>query len=136
MFSNKTLQCRKIWTVLQFYVQNILTHSEEYYHHILFMYFPFRSDREHFSDFPSTYSEIFNDLLVFETTNQNWRITAPLGILQTVCLSNYKKVWNSTGIHLVAEKTLKQEKSCSDEKNEMKQTKHLKKFFTLKGLLT
>lgn len=45
----------------------MLTHLEEYFYHMLF------------SGFAPTYSDKFNDSLVFETINQNWRISAPFG---------------------------------------------------------
>ena len=43
MSSKEKLKCQKIPFVLQFYVPNQQTQPEEYAHHMLFMYYPFRN---------------------------------------------------------------------------------------------
>ena len=46
MSSKEKLKCRKVSYVLQSYVPNQLTQPEEYAHHMLFMYYPFRSEND------------------------------------------------------------------------------------------
>ena len=44
--SNEKLKCRKIPYVLQYYVPNKETSPEEYAHHMFFMYYPLRDEKE------------------------------------------------------------------------------------------
>ena len=46
MSSKEKLKCCKIPNVLQHYEPNRHVHSENYYHHILFMYYPFRREED------------------------------------------------------------------------------------------
>ena len=69
MSSNEKLKRRKVPYVLKYHTLDKHTHPEEYAHHMLFMYFPFRDENE------LTYSNSFNEKLtspdVLETVNLN-----------------------------------------------------------------
>ena len=69
MSSNEKLKRRKVPYVLKYQTLDKHTHPEEYAHHMLFMYFPFRDENE------LTYSNSFNEKLtspdVLETVNLN-----------------------------------------------------------------
>ena len=45
LLSNEKLRCRKIPYVFQYYVPNKETSPEEYAHHMLFLYYPFRDEK-------------------------------------------------------------------------------------------
>ena len=46
MSSKEKLKCCKIHNLLQYYEPNRHVHPENYYHHILFMYYPFRREED------------------------------------------------------------------------------------------
>ena len=46
LLSNEKMKCRKTPYVLQYYVPNKETKPEEYVHHMLFMHYPFRDEKE------------------------------------------------------------------------------------------
>ena len=56
LLSNEKMKCRKTPYVLQYYVPNKETKPEEYAHHMLFMYYPFRDEKELLSGNPPTYA--------------------------------------------------------------------------------
>ena len=71
MLSKEKLKCRKIPFVLQFYVPNEQTQPEEYAHHMLFMYYPFRNENDLKSGNPPTYSNKLRESNVISLVNQN-----------------------------------------------------------------
>ena len=71
MSSKEKLKCRKIPFVLQFYVPNEQTQPEEYAHHMLFMYYPFRNENDLKSGNPPTYSNKLRESNVISLVNQN-----------------------------------------------------------------
>ena len=52
LLSNEKMKCRKTPYVLQYYVPNKETKPWEYAHHMLFMYYPFRDEKELLSGNP------------------------------------------------------------------------------------
>ena len=46
LLSNEKLECREMPYLLQYYAPNKETSPEEYVHHMLFMYYPFRDERD------------------------------------------------------------------------------------------
>ena len=71
MPSKEKLKCQKVPYVLQFYVPNQQTQPSEYAHHMLFMYYPFRSQNDLKSGNPPTYSNKLRESNVIELVNQN-----------------------------------------------------------------
>ena len=71
MSSKEKLKCQKIPFVLQFYVPNEQTQLEEYAHHMLFMYYPFRNENDLKSGNPPTYSNRLRESNVISLVNQN-----------------------------------------------------------------
>ena len=57
------MKCRKTPYVLQFYVPNKETKSEEYAHHMLFMYYSFRDEKELLSGNTPTYASKLSEPL-------------------------------------------------------------------------
>ena len=53
------------------YVPNQETQPEEYAHHMLFMYYPFRSENDLKSGNPPTYANKLSESNVIELVNQN-----------------------------------------------------------------
>ena len=71
MSSKEKLKCGKILFVVQFYVPNQQTQPEEYAHHMLFMYYPFRNENNLKSGNPPTYSNKQGESKVISLINQN-----------------------------------------------------------------
>ena len=67
--ANEKLKCRKVPYVLNFHVPNQHTHPEEYAHHLLFMYFPFRKETE--LKLNNSYAERLNSSNVLEIIKLN-----------------------------------------------------------------
>ena len=67
--SNEKLKCRKVPYVLKYHVPNKHTHPEEYAHHMLFMYFPFRDENE--LKYSNSYDEKLNLPNVLGIVNLN-----------------------------------------------------------------
>ena len=67
--ANEKLKCSKVPCVLTYYVPNQHTHPEEYAHHLLFMYFPFRNENE--LKLNNSYAEKVNSSNVLEIINLN-----------------------------------------------------------------
>ena len=71
LLSNEKMKCRKTPYVLQYYVPNKETKPEEYAHHMLFMYYPFRDEKELLSGNPPTYASKLSEPGVIDLVNQN-----------------------------------------------------------------
>ena len=69
MSANEKLKCCKVPYVLKYHVANQHTHTEEYAHHLLFMYFPLRNENELKLD--NSYEEKLNSSNVLEIINLN-----------------------------------------------------------------
>ena len=67
--ANEKLKFRKVPYVLNFHVPNQHTHPEEYAHHLLFMYFPFRKETE--LKLNNSYAERLNSSNVLEIIKLN-----------------------------------------------------------------
>ena len=68
MSSKQKLKCRKVKAVLRYHVPNRHKYPEEYAHHLLFMYYPFRSESELLDD---TYLEKLVAPNVLDIVNEN-----------------------------------------------------------------
>ena len=79
MSANEKLKCRKVPYVLKHHVPNQHTHPEEYAHHLLFMYFPFRNENE--LKLNNSYAEKLNSSNVLEIINLNRIKVAPYALL-------------------------------------------------------
>ena len=79
MSSNEKLKCRKVPYVLKYYVPNKHTKPEEYAHHILFMYYPFRDENDLKSN--NSYVEKLNQPNVLEVINLNRMKVEPYATL-------------------------------------------------------
>ena len=71
LLSNENLKCHKIPYVLQYYVPNKET-SPEYAHRMLFIYYPFRDEKELLSGNPPRYVSKLSEHGVIEVVNQNY----------------------------------------------------------------
>ena len=71
------MKCRKTPYVLQYYAPNKGTKPEEYAHHMLFMYYPFRDEKELLSGNPPTYASKLSELGVIDLVNQNYSLVEP-----------------------------------------------------------
>ena len=59
---------------LQQHVPNKETRPEEYAHHMLFMYYPFRDEKELLSGNPPTYAMKLSEPGVIDLVNQNYSL--------------------------------------------------------------
>ena len=55
MECNETIKCRKVRRVLRYHGPNNDRYPEKFAHHLLFMFYPFRSEDELLTGNPSTY---------------------------------------------------------------------------------
>ena len=79
MSANEKLKCRKVPSVLKYHVSNQHTHPEEYAHHLLFMYFPFRNENE--LKLNNSYAEKLNSSNFLEIINLNRVKVEPYALL-------------------------------------------------------
>ena len=79
MSANEKLKCCKVPYVLKYHVPNQHTHPEEYAHHLLFMYFPFRNENE--LKLNNSYAEKLNLPNVLEIINLNCIKVDPYALL-------------------------------------------------------
>ena len=79
MSANEKLKCRKVPYVLMYRVPNQHAHPEEYAHHLLFMYFPFRNENE--LKLNNSYAEKLNLPNVLEIINLNCIKVDPYALL-------------------------------------------------------
>ena len=69
--SNEKVKWHKTSYVLQYYVPNTETKPEEYAHHMLLMYYPFRDKKELLNGSPRTYVKKLSEPGVINLVNQN-----------------------------------------------------------------
>ena len=77
LLSNEKIKCRKTPYVLQYYVPNKETKPEEYAHHMLFMYYLFRDEKEQLSGDPPTNASKLSDSGVIDLVIQNYSLVEP-----------------------------------------------------------
>ena len=75
------MKCRKTPYVLQYYAPNKGTKPEEYAHHMLFMYYPFRDEKELLSGNPPTYASKLSEPGVIDLVNQNYSLVEPFATI-------------------------------------------------------
>ena len=92
LMSNKKeiLKCRKVKAVLRYHVPNQHKRPEEFAHHILFMYYPFRNETELCQSDSETYMEKLLNLEVRNIVNENKIKIEPYGDLVDTALSNLR----------------------------------------------
>ena len=71
------MKCRKTPYLLQYYLPNKETKPEGYDHHMLFMYYPFRDEKEVLSENPPTYASKHSEPRVIDLVNQNYSLVEP-----------------------------------------------------------
>ena len=71
------MKCRKVPYVLQCYVPNKESKPEDYDQHMLFMWYPFRDEKELLSGNPPTYASKFSKPGVIDLVNQNYVLVEP-----------------------------------------------------------
>ena len=79
MSANEKLKCCKVSYVVKYHVPNQHTHPEEYGHHLLFMFFPFRNENE--LKLNDSYAEKLNLSNVLEIINLNRIKVEPYALL-------------------------------------------------------
>ena len=84
--TKEKLKCRKVKAVLRYHVPNRHKKSEQYAHHLLFMFFPFRSESELYS--MGTYMEKLSDPQVLAVVNENKHRFEPFADLVDTALCN------------------------------------------------
>ena len=81
LLSNEKLKCHKIPYVIQCYIPNKETSPEEYVHHLFFMYYPFRDEKELLIGNPPSYVSKLSEPGVIEVVNQNYYLIEPFATI-------------------------------------------------------
>ena len=68
---NEKLPCRKVPSVLQYHLPNVNTHLEDYYHHMLVLFYLFRREEDLMCGRPPLYFGKIYDSSVLEIVNHN-----------------------------------------------------------------
>ena len=71
MNSSEKLNCRKVPLVLKYYEPNKEKSPEDYAHHLLFLFYPFRKEEQLMSDISQSYVEKLNEAGVIDIVNRN-----------------------------------------------------------------
>ena len=79
--SNEKMKCLQMPYVLQYYVPNKETKSEEYAHQMLFMYYPFRDEKQLLTGNPPTYASKHSNPGVIDLVNQNYSLVKPFATI-------------------------------------------------------
>ena len=77
MSSNEKLHCCKVPFVLRYHVPNKHKYSEQYAHHLLFLFYPFRDEFALLSECDETYTSKLIEQHVLEVVNRNKSIIEP-----------------------------------------------------------
>ena len=77
LLSNEKMKCRKTPYVLKCFVPNKETKPEEYAHHMLLMYYPFKNEKKLLSGNPPTYASELSEPEVIDLVNQNYSLVEP-----------------------------------------------------------
>ena len=91
MSSNEKLLCRKVLSVLQYHVPNINTHPEDYYQHMLVLFYPFRREEDLMCGSPPSYSGKFYDSNALEIVNHNQSLVEPYANLVHDAFQRYNE---------------------------------------------
>ena len=83
------IKCRKVKAVLRYHVPNRHEKPEQYAHHLLFMFFPFRNESELCCTPSGTYVEKLNEPQVLTVVNENKQKFEPFADLVDLALSNF-----------------------------------------------
>ena len=75
--SKESLKLQKEKCILRYHIPNQTTHPEEYVHHTLFMFFPFRNESDLNATVSRTYSEKLLEPTVTEIVNKNRKACEP-----------------------------------------------------------
>ena len=81
------LKCRKVKAVLRYHVPNRFKNPEQYAHHLLFMFLPFRNESELCS--MGTYMEKLSDPQVMASVYENKQRFEPFADLVDTALGNF-----------------------------------------------
>ena len=85
--NNEKLKYRKVRAILRYHVPNQNKRSEEYARHLLFMYYPFRNEKELRQE---TYMENLLNTEVMRVVDDNKIKIGPFGNLVETALSNLR----------------------------------------------
>ena len=88
--SGERLHYRKVELVLRYHVPNKFKDPKGYAHHLLFMFYPFRDERELTVGQPSSYSSKLNEPGVVEVINNNKSLVEPYSDLVNYAFVNYR----------------------------------------------
>ena len=77
MSSKESLKLRKEKCILRYHIPNQTTQPEEYAHHMLFMFFPFRNESDLKATVSRTYSQKLLEPTVTEVVNKNRKACEP-----------------------------------------------------------
>ena len=86
MNSKEKLKCRQVKAVLRYYIPNRYKYPEKYAHHLLFMFYPFRSEQELKSNDTGSYVEKLQEAGVIDVINRNKLVFEPYGDLVEAAL--------------------------------------------------
>ena len=75
------MKCRTTPYILQYYAPNKETKSEEYADHMVFMYCPFRDEKELLSGNPATYASKLLEPGVIDLVNQSYSLVEPFATI-------------------------------------------------------
>ena len=83
------IKCHKVKAVLRYHVPNRHKKPEQYAHHLLFLFFPFRNESESCCTPSGTYMEKLNEPQVLTVVNENKQKFEPFADLVDLALSNF-----------------------------------------------
>ena len=86
----EVMQCRKVKLVMRYHAPNYHKKPEEYAHHMLLMYYPFRSETALHENESKTYTETLLDPAVAAIVNENKIKFEPYGELVDAALDNLR----------------------------------------------
>ena len=81
MNSNERMQCRKVRRVLRYHTPNKYSFPEKYAHHLLFLFFPFLSEKEHLGRHLSTFQGKLAESGVFDIIDNNRQKFKPYAVM-------------------------------------------------------
>lgn len=94
MSSKEKLKRHQVRSVLRYYTPNRHKYPEKYAHHLLFMFFPFRSEQELLGS-NNSYLAKLSESRVFYFVCENHRQFEPLGDLVDTALANMSSTINN-----------------------------------------
>ena len=89
MSSKEKMRCRNARKVLRYHIPNAVAKTEEYSHHLLMLFFPFRKESELVSEVDNTYFTKLNEPNVLAIVNENKDKFEPWGDLVETSLRNF-----------------------------------------------